>query len=166
MPRGRRRIDLSIAELQQALQERNREARLLQQRRKALLAELAGVDKRLSTLLGSKPAAPRRRVAAGRGRRRAGGTLPDAITKVLAAAGKPMRLRDIAQAVKAAGYKSASRDFYNVVSQALHAKPQFKNVRRGFYRLDASAAGGTATKTAKGAKRRKSRKTAKARSRK
>ena len=94
MPRGRRRAELSIVQLQRLLKERDRQVGALGKRRRGLLAELASVDKQIAALTGGKADAGPGRAAAPeprRRRRRGGMTLPEAVTKVLTDAGAPIR---------------------------------------------------------------------------
>ncbi len=60
--------------------------------------------------------------------------LLEAIKESLASAPKGMRVVEIAQAVKAAGYKSTSKNFYNMVAATVR-EPDFKKVVRGVYKL-------------------------------
>ena len=156
MPRGRPRAQLSIAELHRLLKERDRQVRTLRKRRRDLASDLAAVDKQIAALTGGRtvrtPAAP---APARRRRARGGMTLPQAITKVLTGAGKPMRLKVITQAVLDGGYETTSKDFYNVVSQTLHTRDEFKNVARGVYTLAGRASARPAPKAAKRKTRKK-----------
>jgi len=155
MAKGRRTRLMSIARLQQLLKQADSQLHALQKRRKVLTAELADIDRQIAVLQGDRraaaaPAGPRRRRA---GRRRGGPTLPQVVTDVLTKANAPMRLKDIVAAVEAAGYQSASKDFYNVVSQTLHTREEFKNVARGVYALGGSAPNKKARKTRKAKKK-------------
>jgi hypothetical protein len=136
---------LSMARLESLLRQRDGQIRSMRERRNRLVAELAKLDRQLAAMTGEKgavvgvTASP----AKGDGRRRrgrkGGATLSAVVAEILAAAGEPMRLKDIAVAAQAAGYKSASKDFYNVVSQTLRNNKSFKCVSRGAYALAGAA---------------------------
>jgi hypothetical protein len=70
----------------------------------------------------------------GRRRRRPKNTKPlqDYIMEVLQKNPKGLRVREIADAVLKAGYKTNSDNFYNIVAGALKDK-QFKRLSRGVY---------------------------------
>ncbi len=129
-------------------------AQLRQQRRKAA-AKLAAIDKQIASLAGqaSKPGpkkkAGKKKVAkkkvgkkkvakkkAGKKKaKRATGTpLLTYVQNVLAKAGDGMRVKEVVAAVKKAGYKSLSKDFYGIVATTLRDK-KFKRVGRGIYKL-------------------------------
>jgi hypothetical protein len=46
-----------------------------------------------------------------------------------------LTVAEAAEAVVAAGYKSKSKDFQNIVSMALSKDKRFRRVRRGVYAL-------------------------------
>ena len=70
-----------------------------------------------------------------RGRRATGKPLAEYLKKVLGAAKAPMRAKEIVPAVRKAGYKTFSKDFYGIVATALRDKKTFKRVSRGVYTL-------------------------------
>ena len=71
-----------------------------------------------------------------RARKRATGKpLTEYIREVLAQAAAPMRVRDIMTAVSKAGYRSASKDFYNIVAATVRDPKSFQRIKRGVYKL-------------------------------
>jgi len=63
-----------------------------------------------------------------------GGTLTTHVAKALDGS-KGMRVKEILSAVEAGGYKSSSKDFYNIIAAALRNKKVFAKVKRGVYKL-------------------------------
>lgn len=117
---------MSLAELQQELQRREKGIRKLERRRERLLEDLAQVDTELASVgaLG----------AAGRIRRRPRNdmNLVDSLATVLK--GKTMSVTDVTQAVQKAGYITTAANFRTIVNQALiREKKVFKKVSRGQY---------------------------------
>ena len=116
-------------------------------RRHGILAKLIAardaLDRRIAELDGlglAKPAAAARRKP---GRKKAGrkamkparaGSLSSRLAEVLKAKGK-CTVAEAAEAALAAGYKSKSKDFANIVSMALSKDKRFRRVRRGVYAL-------------------------------
>lgn len=169
MPKGRAKAQLSIAELQSLLRERDQELQKLTKQRDKLASQLKDLDRRIAGLKGAaaaagpaaRPARPARPARVRRGGRRRAGRRPlaDVISDVLVRHDGPMRLKDIAEAVKAAGYQSKSKNFYNVVSQTVNLRPEFVNAGRGLYKLaEAPAAAKNETAPAKGKPKRTRRK--------
>ena len=131
MPRGRPRKQHSIAELQALIAEQRRNRGKLQTERKKLQNRLDQIDRQIAMLDGGG-------VGGGGGGRggRNGSPLPAVIEAVLKKSGKPMRVGEIAQAVQAAGYRSASSNFRGIVNQALiKEKKRFTSPARGQYSL-------------------------------
>jgi len=131
MPRIR-----SIAEVRLELRSRVRQLR-------KLLAVRKKVDRQIAALKGavSGPAKrgrkARRQLKVVRRRRRGarGKPLVEYIRQVLAGIVKGMQVMDVVGAVKGAGYKSLSKDFYGIVATALRDKKNFKKLARGRYKL-------------------------------
>jgi len=132
----------SIAVLEGALASRRRDVARVEARRDRLAAQLAEVEKNLRAVEGTRGPGRARggtrasapQVAARRGRR--GKTsLAEAITQVLKAAGEPMRVVAIAEAVRAAGYKSKAKRFDKMVHKALNQMGIVKRRGRGLYEL-------------------------------
>jgi predicted amino acid racemase len=68
------------------------------------------------------------------------GSLSSALAEAIGAKGK-LPIAEAADAVLAAGYKSKSKDFKNIVSMTLSKDKRFKRVGRGVYVLKATAIG-------------------------
>jgi hypothetical protein len=116
-------------------------------RRHGILAKLMAardaLDRRIAELEGlglAKPKAVARKKA---GRKKAtrravkparAGSLSSTLAQVLKAKGK-CAVAEAAEAALAAGYKSKSKDFANIVSMALSKDKRFRRVRRGVYAL-------------------------------
>ncbi len=62
-------------------------------------------------------------------------TLAAAVTKVLAASAKPLTARALAERVLALGYRSASKDFINVIWAGMHKMANVQHVKGQGYRL-------------------------------
>jgi hypothetical protein len=62
-------------------------------------------------------------------------TLADHLEAIMRKAAKPASIADLTAGVKAAGYRSKSKDFRPVVSLALINDKRFKRVDRGVYTL-------------------------------
>lgn len=113
----------------------------LSAQRSQIDAQISSIESALNAM-GSAPtvrSAPvrvastgRRRISGGAGGARAG-SLKDRIVKVLRQRSKPMTPRDIAGAVKGAGYKTKAKDLTKAVSNALPEMKIVKRVGRGLY---------------------------------
>jgi hypothetical protein len=141
----------SIRELQKELARRTRQLSGLQARRAKAAARLAAIDRTI-VAMGGEPEAPgavrgrrgrrngRRKLAGKVGRprqrrRATGKPLIKYVQDVLAKAPpQGMRAKYVAEAVKKAGYRSYSKDFYGIVATTLRSK-LFKKLRRGVYTL-------------------------------
>ena len=66
-------------------------------------------------------------------------SLNDAIVKVLGEAKKPLRAAEIAEAVKAAGYKSTSKTFAKQVSGVAAVEKRVEKAARGLFTLKKKA---------------------------
>jgi hypothetical protein len=146
----------SIQQLRRELLVKEKELdRLLVQREK-LAAKLKGIDKKIVVMGGEVPhgkrgpgrprklrksakKTPHARKALMRIRRRPGRAtgkpLLEYLREILGKAPKGLRARDIALAVRDAGYKTYSKDFYGIVAAALRDKNNFKRLSRGIYTL-------------------------------
>ncbi len=124
---------LSVAELKQELQRRERNVAQLMRTRKELAARLAKVDAQLAALGGSvvTRSKPKR---ATRSRKRNQKTLTETLVSVLDTK-TPMSMEEILEAVQGTGYKSSSKSFRVIVSQALIKDKRFKRASRGKYLL-------------------------------
>jgi hypothetical protein len=127
---------VSVEDLKREIRRRQRKLATLIAARDALNCRIA----ELEALGGTKPAAVARKKA---GRRKAArramrparaGSLSSTLAKALKAKGK-VTVAEAAEAALAAGYKSKSKDFANIVSMALSKDKRFRRVRRGVYAL-------------------------------
>ena|SRR5688572_2101599 len=122
--------NLSIAQLQRIIQSRRSEISRLERQRGKIARKLAQIDTRIEALGGSV-----------RGRNGTGGrvrnekSLPDMLVGVLSKSGKPMGVGDIAEAVRAGGYKTNSGNFRSIVNQTLIKDKRFTSTARGVYQL-------------------------------
>ena len=131
---------MSIHELRRALAAKEREAQKLQRQRTKLANRLDVIDGTLEVLgsvvdIGAAKKRGRPKATRRRRRRARGGSLVQYISKALAKAPEPVRVKNIMKAVQAAGYKSSSKDFYSLVAAALRDTDQFKRTGRGLYTL-------------------------------
>jgi transposase InsO family protein len=144
---GGKEIDMSkmmtIAELQRQLAARERQVKRLLAERGKVAKQLADVDRQIEALGGKAPAAkkrPGRKPSKGAAKRRARRMpknvkpLVEYVKDVLAGAKAGLRVKDVEAAVKKAGYKTFSKEFYGQVAVALREGP-FQKVSRGVYKL-------------------------------
>ena len=126
----------SVEDLKKEISRKQRKLPTLIAARDALNCQIA----ELEGLGGVEPTAIRRRKP---GRRKAArrvvkparsGSLSTALTEALKARGK-LTIAEAADATLAAGYKSKSKDFQNIVGMMLSQDKRFKRVGRGVYRL-------------------------------
>ena len=131
----------SIAALQAALKKQQGRLAELKSARAALVAGIARVDKQVAKLTGKQVAAPAAKPAkaAQPAVRREGQTLGQVIAKILAGSGEPLGITEITRRVLAAGYKTRSGNFTNVVSQYIYTSKSIRRVRRGKYSLKKTA---------------------------
>ena len=133
----------TIQDLRKELKAKTKKlAKLRQQRRKAAVT-LAAIDKQIASLVGraTKPG-PKKKVAkkkvakkkAGKAKRATGTPLLTYVQNALGKAPDGMRVKEVVGAVKKAGYKSLSKDFYGIVATTLRNK-KFKRIKRGLYKL-------------------------------
>jgi len=122
----------TIRQLEQEIKSKQQQVSKLRRQRRKLAADLAKIDRQIASLIGGAAAAGAR-TGGGRKRRRAKNeqSLVDAIAGVLKGR-KGMRAVEIAAAVRKAGYKTYSKDFYGIVASTLRDK-RFKRIRRGIY---------------------------------
>lgn len=109
-------------------------ASLLQQQAH-VTAQIAALDQFLATLGVGSPAAgrslPRRLASSGGGARE--GSLKSYISRVLESAGRPMRVAEIADAVRKAGFKTRNKTLAKSVGNMLVDMPNVKKVDRGIF---------------------------------
>jgi hypothetical protein len=137
---------LTIAELQALLHARRSEVPKLRKQRARLLKELSELDRKLSKMdgrgrgrkRGRKPGrGPGRPKGSGAGRKRPRNTksLVEVIKEVLGRHGAPMKVGEVLDGVRSAGYRSSSGNFRGIVNQTLIKEKAFHSVGRGTYAL-------------------------------
>ncbi len=134
---------LNIAELQRILGDRQKQLNKLVRKRDKAQRTVDTIEAEIAKLSGGEFA------IGGGGTGRAGGgrgsrakndrPLPDYIEDAMKENGKPMRVGEIVDAVRAAGYKSNSVAFKNIVNQQLiKERKRFAQIERGVYGLAGS----------------------------
>jgi hypothetical protein len=99
-----------------------------------LASQVAALDQLLATLDGVAPKAAAKPGPRGRSRGPVRhGSLKSFVVRVLQAARRPMRRKEIAGAVLKAGYKSRDKTFAKSVGVALRTVPGVKKLGRGVY---------------------------------
>jgi hypothetical protein len=131
MPRPSTGANLSIAQLKQILNTRESELTRLEKQRKDLLKKLDQIDAHIAKIGGS-PGTPRSGSRAHNEK-----SLPQTMDQVLRAAGHPMKVGEIADAVLATGYRSNSVNFRAIINQTLikERKRFASSGERGTYQL-------------------------------
>ena len=125
--------NLNIAQLEQILNDRKSAITRLQKQRKDAQKKLDRIDREIEKVGGSS-GGPR----TGPGSRaRNEKSLPETLDQVLRAAGKPMKVGAITEAVLATGYRSNSDNFRAIVNQTLikERKRFLPSGERGTYQL-------------------------------
>lgn len=126
----------NIVELQRILTDRKKQLDKLMKRRDKAQSRLDAIDAEIQKVSGGVGLPDGRGGGAGGTRARNDRPLPDFIEEVLAKNGKPMKVGEIVDAVQAAGYRSNSKSFKNIVNQQLiKERDRFKQVDRGVYGL-------------------------------
>ena len=105
----------------------------LQARKAELTAELEAVERKLASL-GARPKG-RKQAQARKPRRRRGKPLRAYIKEALSKAAKPLKVRDIEQTVRGAGYKTQAKNFYHALYTALRQDPSVRKSGRGKFTL-------------------------------
>jgi chromosome segregation ATPase len=126
----------TIAQLQKELVAKEEQLERLQAARKKLASHMEKLDREIAALCGKQAVKKRRarRVKRAGRRARSGGSLGDVLAQVLKGKGS-VRVGDAAKMALEAGYKTTSKQFGNIVSQALATDERFKRVRRGLFKL-------------------------------
>src|SRR6266550_845787 len=136
MPRFAAGTNLSISQLERILRARKSELQKLARRRGKLARQLAQLDAQARALGGENGAfGGGGRGGAGGGRARNEKSLVKMIEDVLGRSSKPVNVGEIADAVRAKGYKSNSANFRGIVNQTLIKEKQFAQAGRGMYQL-------------------------------
>ena len=131
-----RLANVSVEDLKKEISRRQRKLPTLIAARDALncqIAELEGLGDVKPTAIGRRKAGRRKAVRKGVKPARKG-SLSSTLVEALKAKGK-VTVSEAADAALAAGYKSKSKDFRNIVSMMLSKDKRFKRVGRGVYRL-------------------------------
>lgn len=137
---------MTIAKLKREIAARERQVERLLAQRGKVAKQLADVDRQIEALGGEVPAAkkrPGRKPSKGAAKPRTRRlpknvkSLPEYVRDVLAGAKDGMRVKEVEAAVRKAGYKTFSKDFYGSVATALREGP-FQKVSRGVYKLKAA----------------------------
>ena len=127
----------TIAELRRELAAKEGKLKTLTARRSKLTVQMSAVDREIAKLGGegvpgkkgrAKPVSKRRKRAKNKQ------SLADVLASVLKGK-RGVRVSEAAKLAFAAGYKSASKQFANIVSQALSTDKRFRKVSRGVYAL-------------------------------
>ncbi|MCS7016395.1 MAG: hypothetical protein RMJ19_05810 [Gemmatales bacterium] len=137
---------LSISEIQKMLNKRLNQLRALQEQIESTLAQLGQIEQQATEEIrqelravqgdgerrGPRAAAPAAAPPKRRGRppQAEAGSLREYILKVLRDAGRPMRPKEVEQAVLDAGYKTTSQRFSVIVNQTLTKLVESGQVKR------------------------------------
>lgn len=147
MPRAPAISKLSISDIQRMLNKRLAQLRSLQEQIQQTLAQLGQIEQQATEEIrqelravqvrdgmrrAPRAAAPAPAPAKRRGRpaRAEAGSLREYIVKVLRNAGRPMRPKEVEQAVLDAGYKTTSQRFSVIVNQTLTKLVEQGQVKR------------------------------------
>lgn len=132
--------NLSIAQLQRVLQEKQSEVQKLLRQRNELQKRMNLLDRQIERVGGGVGALNAKRGAGGGivgVRARNDRSLLDVMEGVMRDAGKPLRVPEIMDAVLATGYRSGSANFRGIINQTLIKDKRFGQVQRGIYDLKA-----------------------------
>ena len=147
-------MSMSIAELRAEIAAKEKHVSKLRAERQKVARQLAALDRDLAAVGGraakAKPKAAKkakRKIAAKKKPAKRRPSLADVLAQALAGKGN-VKVAEAGKLALAAGYRSTSSQFGNIVSQALTADKRFKKVSRGVYAL--KGAGETAAKTSPG----------------
>ena len=128
--------NLTIAQLQRVLNEKQSELQKLERQRANLQKKLSVIDRQIDRVGGGINGSRRGGggLTAG-GRARNEHSLLDTIEGVLRGGGKPMKVQEILDGVLATGYRSGSANFRGIINQTLIKDKRFGQVQRGVYEL-------------------------------
>jgi hypothetical protein len=141
--------NLTIAELQRVLNQKQSELNKLHRQRENLQRKMDLIDRQIERV-GGDGGGPGMRAGGGGGRRpRNEHSLLDTIEAVLrGGGGKPMKVQEILDGVLASGYRSGSANFRGIINQTLIKDKRFGQVQRGVYEL--KSGGGESKKKSSG----------------
>lgn len=131
--------NLTIAQLQRVLADKQSELNKLQRQRNELQKRMNLIDRQIERVGGGMNGLRRGGAPSGgftaSGRARNARSLLDTLEGVMRDNGKPMRVPEILDAVLATGYRSGSANFRGIVNQTLIKEKRFGQVERGVYEL-------------------------------
>jgi len=136
---------MTVAQLRAEIARRQMGLPKLQKRRAKLLRAIGALDRQIAAFGGQaeRPAKrkgrPAKAAKAAKAAASSGKSLGQSIKDVLGGSRGGMRVKNIVAAVLRAGYKTAAKDFYNMVAAALRGDG-FKRLGRGVYKLKAGKA--------------------------
>ena len=145
--------NLTIAQLQRVLNEKQSELNKLHRQRENLQRKIDLIDRQIDRVDGGGGGGAigmRRGGAGGGGGRRPRNehSLLDTIEGVLRKGGKPMKVQEILDGVISTGYRSGSANFRGIINQTLIKDKRFGQVERGTYEL--KSGGGESKKKSSG----------------
>ena|SRR5688572_7209241 len=128
----------SIAQLEQMLNKCRGERQKLERERTKVARRLEQLDSRIHAL-GGNGSGRGRGGSAGGGRTgsrvRNAKSLTEMLEGVLGKSSKPMKVGDIADAVRSGGYRTNSANFRGIVNQTLIKDKRFASAGRGLYQM-------------------------------
>ena len=142
---AKRLSKMTISQLRGEIARRQAVLPKLQKKRTLLLKEFGKIDRQIKALAGqaAQPAKRKGRslkvATAKASAASTGKSLVQCIRDVLGGSKAGMRVKDIVPAVEKAGYKSAAKDFYNLVAAAVRGD-EFTKLGRGIYTFKAGQA--------------------------
>jgi hypothetical protein len=148
--------NLTIAQLQRVLNDKQSELQKLQRQRMNLQKKLAILDRQIDRVGGGAALnGSRGRGGAGpaggftaSGRARNDRSLLDTLEGIMRQHAKPMKVQEILDGVLATGYRSGSANFRGIINQTLIKDKRFGQVQRGVYEL--KSGGGESKKKSSG----------------
>ena len=148
MARPSNTVNLNIAQLQRALDDKKSELQKLHRQRSELQKKVSGIDRQIERIEGGMAGARKSSGggSTGSGRARNAQNLGDAMEAVMRDGGKALGVTEIMEGVLASGYRSGSDNFRGIINQTLIKDKRFGSVSRGVYELKS---GGKKEKAAK-----------------
>ncbi len=119
---------MTIAQLEQLLTKQKNRLKELQEKKEKLGAQISRIDEEMASLKGTAAAAPKK---ARRAPKREGKSLREHVIEILKASPEPMNAREIAGAVKKAGYKSSSKNFVTLVRLFCYKSDELQRKGKG-----------------------------------
>jgi hypothetical protein len=123
---------MTIAQLENALNNRRAQLNQLMRERNRAQQKLDTIERQISRLAGRGMS---NGGGGGGGRVRNPASLVATMENILKGASKPMPVGDIEAAVLKSGYKTTSANFRGIVNQTLIKEKQFSSAGRGLYQL-------------------------------